>query len=207
MTEIDMASNEIIQQRKFDRKTWFKFGDDKVEFGYFDPSGEVTASAFYEAIDLENMTQVRVKAGRRYLWIALIFAFVAYLVLNASAERAFATVPLFVYVAFVLGIRFSNFLSVHITVLTVKAGSAIQRLRIINDTKHDEVVERLRAGWVARIRRLYATVRLDADQAQEAQRFRWMLDRKVIDETEYKRALTLIASASAPPSIESGKPN
>lgn len=75
----------------------------------------------------------------------------------------------------------------------------MQRLRIIDDAKHDKIVERLRAGWTMRVRKLYATVRQGADPGAEAQRFRWLLDRKVINEAEYQDAIGLIRWASAAP--------
>lgn len=194
-----MATDDTIEQRTFDRKTRFRFGEDKVEFRYVDPSGEVNASAFYEAVDLDNPTRVKVNASRQYLWIALALAVAATLGLGALGAKAWANVPVLVYVGFLIAVRFGGLLSVRIVVLPVTIGNAVQRLRIIDDSKHDRVIERLRAGWAARMRKLYATVRHDGDPAQEAQRFRWLLDRKVIDEAEYENAMSLIRWASAEP--------
>ncbi len=204
---IGTDSKDIIEQRAFGRRASFNFGEDKVEFQYVDPSGDVSASAFYEAIELENPTHVRVKTGGKYSLIALFLAFIVFFAMNSSPESAYSSVPLFICAGFTMVVRFTNIFSVRITILGVKVGSRIEKLRIINDAKLDEIMKRIRAGWVARIRKLYATVRIGADPAQETQRFRWMLDQKVIDAAEFQRALTIIGSATAQPNAGDSKLN
>jgi hypothetical protein len=156
---------------------------------------------------MENPTHVRVKTGGKYSWIVMFLAFAAFFAMNSSPESAYSSVPLFICAAFTTIVRFTNIVSVRITLFAVKVGSRIEKLSIINDAKQDEIMKRLRAGWVARIRKLYAKVRIGADPAQETQCFRWMLDQKVIDEAEFQRALTIIGSAMAQPSAGESKLN
>lgn len=198
-----MAGDDTIEQRAFGRRARFHFGEDKVEFRYADSSGEVSASAFYEAIDLDNPTRVRVNLSRQYLWIVLALAVATGFGLGSLGARALANIPLLLYVAFLLAVRFGGLFSVRIIVLSVTIGNAVTRLRVIEDAKRDKVLEGLRAGWTARMRKLHATVRNGADPAVESQRFRWLLDRKVINYAEYQNALALIQLASAPLSQES----
>lgn len=120
--EFNMADDDTIEQRAFDRKTRFRFGVDKVEFWYADPTGEVNTCAFYEAVDLENPTRVKVNASRRYTWIALAIAAAAAFGLDAAGAKAWANVPVLVYIGFLIAVRFGGLLSVRLIVLTVTIG-------------------------------------------------------------------------------------
>jgi hypothetical protein len=101
----------------------------------------------------------------------------------------FGSVALFVFLIFALVMRYGKLISVPLTIILVRGTSVANRIRIIQDKNHDRILERIRSGRIARLRKLHLAVDFDNDPAAEVKKFRRLLDQGIIDDTEYLRAI------------------
>jgi hypothetical protein len=189
--------DDVVTQRKFGRKTTIQFGEDRLGFTLSDPTGRVEGSVFYELIDPDNTSTVTVNAGQRYYPPVILVAVLA--VMGVSSLGApFAVIgclPVLIVIC-VWVLRFSRLISVTFTMLSVSKSGAVNRIRIIKDKQHDRILERIKAARIARIRRLHLAVNPAANPAEEAKKFKWLLDRGIIDEAEYRTAMGQLAPDS-----------
>jgi hypothetical protein len=194
-----MPEEEVIRQSRFGRTTEFRFGEDKLAFSLRDPSGEVSFSTFYNNIDLDNTSTVSVNAGRRYFLIGLVVT-VAVGVAIQSNVRSMAGYGLLlcviIYIAFLVVARTLKLFTVKFTILR-PSGQSGNLVRVIHDRNHDRIVARIKAGWVARLRKLHLAINPANPRTGEMQKFRWLLDHGVIDTAEYKGAIADLSAATA----------
>ena len=201
-----MNNEEVISQSRFGRRTTFQFGEDKLSFSISDQSGQATGAAFYEAIDTENCSTVTVKAGQRYFWMALFFA--VFLSIGFSNSEGllknYNAVPVFIFLGLAFFLRYGNVVSVPFTILPVQGATTSDRIRVIQDKNLDRILERIKSGRIARLRKLHLAVNTVNNPTAEANKFRWLLDQGVIDDAEYRRAISQIEALvqnSAPTQI------
>ena len=183
-----MSGEERITQSRWGSKTRFEFGEDKLEFGLRDFSGEATSSLFYNEIDLEHRSTVKVNVARRYYPVIVVVGVLAALILQMSAPwlRDLAFVPLVLAILTYLVLR--NAMTVTYTVLRRATGAGTP-IRIIHDRKHDKILQRIKSEWAKRVRKLHLAVNSANDPKLEAQKFKWLLDHEVISDAEYQAAM------------------
>jgi hypothetical protein len=205
-----MDTQEVIAQRRFGRATTFRFTEDKLEFSFTDRSGQVSGSAFYEAIDTENYAKVNVNVSPRFIWLGFLVVFFVTLGLSHvdGLSQLYAALPIYLYFAFVVFVRSTKFTSVPFTILSVAGTGAANRIRIINDKDHDSIITRIKVGRVARLRKLCLPVNASNTTATEAKKYRWLVDNGIIDQTEYLHAIAQLEGATqmSPPNWKAHEP-
>jgi hypothetical protein len=191
-----MSDGQEIVQSRFGYTNRFRFGEDQLKVTSRNRSGESTRSLNYEIINLDDSSTLKVKAGRRYgLLIALIGTALTMTIQYFCPGRLdFAVVAACVTVVAYFGLL--NVITLTFTLLQL-AGGAGEPIRIIHDKRHDEILQRIKSGWIARQRKLHLAVNSENAPKQEGRKFKWLLDQGVISDAEYQ---AVIAQLSARPS-------
>jgi hypothetical protein len=196
-----MSDDQEIVQSRFGYINRFRFGEDQLKFTSRDSSGEATRSINYETINLDKSSTLKINAGRRYsLLIVLIgTALTMAIQLLCPGRLDFAWAAAGVSVAAYFVLRYLHVITLTFTLLRLTgAGTPI---RITHDKHHDEVLQRIKSGWIARLRKLNLAVNFENAPKQEERKFKWLLDHGVISEAEYQGAIDrLSAHPSDPPS-------
>ena len=193
-----MSDDQEIVQSRFGYKNRFRFGEDQLTLTSRDSSGESTRSINYEAINPDSSSTLKVNAGRRYgLLVALIGTALTMAVQVTFPGRLdFATAAAVVSIAAYFVLVYRNVMTLTFTLLQ-PAGGAGTPIRIAHDKRHDEILQRIKSGRIARLRKLHLAVNSDNAPKQEARKFRWLLDEGAISKAEYELA---IAQLKADPS-------
>ena len=108
----------------------------------------------------------------------------------------FATAAAVVSIAAYFALRYLNVMTVTFTLLRLSKGAGAP-IRITHDTRYDDILKRIRSGWIARLRKLHLAVDFENAPKQEERKFKWLLEQGVISDAEYQGA---IARLSARPS-------
>jgi hypothetical protein len=96
--------------------------------------------------------------------------------------------------------RCLNLITVKFTILQPASAGGMP-IRIIHDEKHDEVLARIRSGWIARLRKLHLQIDVTNDAKTEARRFKWLLDHGVISDAEYQTAIARLSPDVSVPAV------
>lgn len=201
-----MSGEQEITQNRWGSKTRFQFGEDQLEFSLRDFSGEAASALKYENINLENKSTVTINVARRYYPLILIVGLLGAMILQISTPtvRELSLLPLLVAVLAYFVLRYLKVVVVKFTILRPASGAGTP-IRIIHDKKHDEVLQRIKSSWIARLRKLHLAVDFARDVKLEAQKFKWLLDHKVISDAEYQDAIARL-SPPASSSATEGEP-
>jgi hypothetical protein len=196
-----MSDDEEIVQSRFGYINRFHFGEDQLKFTARDSSGESTRSMNYETINLDGSSTLKLNAGKRYgLLIALIgtaFTMAVQSLYPGRLDFALAAASVSVAAYFVL--RYLNVMTLTFTLLRPTSGAGTP-IRITHDKYYDEVMQRIKSGWIARLRKLHLAVNFENAPKQEERKFKWLLDHGVISDAEYQGAIALLsAHPSGPP--------
>jgi hypothetical protein len=89
-------------------------------------------------------------------------------------------------------LRYLNVITLTFTLLRLTTGAGAP-IRITHDQHHDEVLQRIKSGWIARLRKLHLAVNFENGPKQEERRFNWLLDQGVISEAEYQGAIARLS--------------
>ena len=191
-----MSDDQEIVQSRFGYINRFHFGEDQLKFTSRDGGGESTCSINYEAINLDNSSTLKIKAGKRYgLLIVLVgtaLTMTIQVLCPGRLDFAVAAAAVSVAAYFVL----VNVITLTFTLLPAASGAGTP-IRITHDKHLDEVLQRIKSGRIARLRKLHLAVNFENGPKQEERKFKWLLDEGVISEAEYQDA---IARLSAHPS-------
>ena len=191
-----MSDDQEIVQSKFGYTNRFHFGEDQLKFTSRDSGGESTCSMNYEAINLDNSSTLKIKAGKRYgLLIVLIGTALTMTIQSLCPGRldfAVAAAAVSVAAYFVL----VNVITLTFTLLRAASGAGTP-IRITHDKHLDEVLQRIKSGRIARLRKLHLAVNFENGPKQEGRKFKWLLDDGVISEAEYQDAIARLSAHSS----------
>ena len=191
-----MSDDQEIVQSKFGYTNRFHFGEDQLKFTSRDSSGESTCSINYEAINLDNSATLKINAGKRYgLLIVLIGTALTMTIQSLCPGRldfAVAAAAVSVAAYFVL----VNVITLTFTLLRAASGAGTP-IRITHDKHLDEVLQRIKSGRIARLRKLHLAVNFENGPKQEGRKFKWLLDDGVISEAEYQDAIARLSAHSS----------
>jgi hypothetical protein len=191
-----MPDDQEIVQSRFGYTNRFHFGEDQLKFTSRDSSGESTCSANYDTINLDNSSTLKINAGRRYcLLIVLIgtaLTMSIQVLFRGRLDFACAAAAVTIAAYFVV----QNAITLTFTLLRPTSGTGML-IRITHDKRLDQVLQRIKSGRIARLRKLHLAVDFENAPKQEERKFKWLLDEGAISEAEYRGA---IARLSAHPS-------
>jgi hypothetical protein len=191
-----MSDDQEIVQSRFGYTNRFHFGEDQLKFTSRDSSGESTCSMNYEAINLDNSSTLKINAGKRYgLLIVLIGTALTMTIQSLCPGRldfAVAAAAVSVAAYFVL----VNVITLTFTLLRATSGAGTP-IRITHDKHLDEVLQRIKSGRIARLRKLHLAVNFENGPKQEGRKFKWLLDDGVISEAEYQDAIARLSAHSS----------
>jgi hypothetical protein len=190
-----MPDDREIVQSRFGYTNRIHFGQDQLKFISRDASGESTRSLNYEMINLDSSSTVKVNAARRYYLPILAVGIVSTIIIQSVCPRRLdlAWAATGISVAAYVVLRYLNMITVTFTLLRPTGGAGAP-IRIIHDKHHDEVLQRIKSGWIARLRKLHLAVNFENAPKQEERKFKWLVDHGAISEAEYQDA---VASLSA----------
>lgn len=191
-----MSDDQEIVQSRFGYTNRFHFGEDRLKFTSRDSSGESTCSINYEAINLDNSSTLKINAGKRYgLLIVLIGTALTMTIQSLCPGRldfAVAAAAVSVAAYFVL----VNVITLTFTLLRAASGAGTP-IRITHDKHLDEVLQRIKLGRIARLRKLHLAVNFENGPKQEGRKFKWLLDDGVISEAEYQDVIARLSAHSS----------
>lgn len=191
-----MSDDQEIVQSKFGYTNRFHFGEDQLKFTSRDSSGESTCSINYEAINIDNSSTLKINAGKRYgLLIVLIGTALTMTIQSLCPGRldfAVAAAAVSVAAYFVL----VNVITLTFTLLRAASGAGTP-IRITHDKHLDEVLQRIKSGRIARLRKLHLAVNFENGPKQGGRKFKWLLDDGVISEAEYQDAIARLSAHSS----------
>jgi hypothetical protein len=196
-----MSDDQEIVQSRFGYTNRFHFGEDQLRFTSRDSSGESTRSINYETINLDSSSTLKINAGKRYsLLIALIGTALTMTIKSLCPGRLdFAWAAAGVSVAAYFVLRYLNVITLTFTLLRLTSGAGTP-VRITHDKHCNDILQRIKSGWIARLRKLHLAVNFENPPKQEERKFKWLLDHEVISEAEYQGAIArLSAHASGLP--------
>jgi hypothetical protein len=193
-----MSDDRDIVQSRFGYVNRFYFGEDQLKFSARDSSGESTGSINYETINLDGGSTLKINAGKRYGLLVVLIGTALTMAIQVTfpGRLDFAWVAASVSVAAYFVLRYLNVLTVTFTLLRLTGGAGAP-IRIAHDKHYDDILRRIKSGWIARQRKLHLAVNFENAPKQEERKFKWLLDQGVISDAEYQAA---IARLSAHPS-------
>jgi hypothetical protein len=193
-----MSDDQEIVQSRFGYTNRFHFGEDQLKFTSRDSSGESTCSINYEAINLDNSSILKINAGKRYgLLIVLIGTALTMTIQFLCPGRLdFACAAATATIAAYFLLRYLNVITLTFTLLRPTSGTGTL-IRITHDTRHDEVLQRIKRGRIARLRKLHLAVDFENGPKQEERKFKCLLADGVISEAEYQDAIARLSSRSS----------
>lgn len=191
-----MSDDREIVQSRFGYINRFCFGDDQLKFASRDSSGELTRSIPYEAINLDSGSSLKINAGKRYsLLVALAgTALTMAIQVTFPGRLDYATAAAVVSVAAYFAVRYLNVMTVTFTLLRLSNGAGAP-LRITHDRRYDEILQRIKSGRIARLRKLHLAVNFENAPKQEGRKFRWLLEQGVISDAEYQGAIAQLSAS------------
>ena len=154
-----MSGDQKIIQSKFGYKNTFIFGEDQLEFSIRDASGEATRAVNYEAINFDSRSTFKINAGKRYYIIILMTGTVVTMTVQSMCPGRLdlAWLAAGISGAAYIVLRYLNVFTLTFTILRSTSGGGTP-IRITHDKFHDQVLERIKSGWIARMRRLHLAV-------------------------------------------------
>ncbi len=192
-----MSDDQEIVQSRFGYINRFRFGEGQLTFTSRD-SSELTRSINYEAINPDSSSTLKINAGKRYGFLIAIIGTALTMTIQVlhpgRADFALAAASAAVATYFLLVYR--NVMTLTFTLLQPADGAGTP-IRITHDKRYDEILQRIKSGRIARLRKLHLAVNFENAPKQEARKFKWLLDEGAISEAEYQEA---IARLSANPS-------
>jgi hypothetical protein len=153
-----LDAQEIIQSR-FGYTNRFHFGEDQLKVTSQDASGESTRSLNYEFINLDANAKTKINAGKRYYVLILVVATVATMTIQTMfpGRLDFAWAAASISVAIYCVLRYLNPFTVTFTLLRPTSGAGTP-IRITHDKHYDDVLQRIKSGRIARLRKLHLAV-------------------------------------------------
>jgi hypothetical protein len=106
------------------------------------------------------------------------------------ADFALAAASAAVVAYFLLVYR--NIMTLTFTLLQPADGAGTP-IRITHDERYDEILQRIKSGRIARLRKLHLAVNFENAPKQEARKFKWLLDEGAISEAEYQDAIARLS--------------
>lgn len=191
-----MLNDQEIVQSRFGYTNRFRFGEDKLTFTSRDGSGESSRSINYEAIDPGCNSTLKINAGKRYSFLIAIVGTALTMTIQilrpGRADLALAAASAAVAAYFALVYR--SVMTLTFTLLQ-QADGAGTPIRITHDKRYDEILQRIKSGRIARLRKLHLAVNSENAPKQEARKFKWLLDEGAISEAEYQDAITRLSAS------------
>lgn len=167
----------IVQQKKFGNEHTFDFGENEVNFAFKDRSGSGDVDIDYGAIPEKTSTQIERNEWLRnvgLLWLLIGGFQVTFALLN---DRPLSGTGFWVLVGSICLAAY-KWRQVRYTVFNTDQGS----LFIIDDARHDQIVEELVSRKRERLLQLYGEIDPSNDAARETEKFRWLHKRGVISD-------------------------
>jgi hypothetical protein len=188
-----MSDDQEIVQSRFGYTNRFHFGEDQLKFTSRDSTGESTFSTNYDAINLDSSSTLKINAGRRYcLLVVLIGTALTMSIqvlfrgrLDFACAAAAATIAAYLVVQKAITLTF--------TLLRPTNGTGTL-IRITHDRHLDQVLQRIKSGRIARLRKLHLAANFENAPKQEARKFKWLLDEGAISEAEYQEAIARLST-------------
>jgi hypothetical protein len=194
-----MSDDQEIVQRRFGYANRFQFGEDQLKFTARDSSGESTRSIHYETIDLDKSSTLKINAGKRYgLLVALAgTALTMAIQVTFPGRLDYATAAAGVSVAVYVALRYLNIMTLTFTLLPLSDGAG-KAIRITHDGRYDGIVQRIKSGRIARLRKLHLAVNVENAPRLEGRKFKWLLEQGVISDAEYQGAVVQLSASGLP---------
>jgi hypothetical protein len=188
-----MLDDREIVQSKFGYINRFRFGEDQLTFTSRD-SSESTRAINYEAINTDSSSTLKINAGKRYSFLIAIIGTALTMTIQilrpGRADFALAAASAAVVAYFLLVYR--NIMTLTFTLLQPADGAGTP-IRITHDKRYDEILQRIKSGRIARLRKLHLAVNFENAPKQEARKFKWLLDEGAISEAEYQDAIARLS--------------
>ena len=180
-----MTEPHHIRQARSGYKREFTFGSEKLTCKLRDPSGEREFSVPYEAIDVSSPSTLTLYKTPLVGWLFLlgVLCCIGAATAGGAGLPDLVSTSLFAFGMLLFGValanRWTGWFSAKFTVLRISPPppGTNAALMIINDQKHDEVMETLRGKWKERLKTLYGRANPNADHTQESTRLAWLRDR------------------------------
>ena len=157
-----------------------------------------TRSINYETINLDSNSTLKINAGKRYSFLIAIIGTAVTMTIQilcpGRVDFALAAASAAVVAYFVLVYR--NVMTLTFTLLQPADGVGTP-IRITHDKRYDELLQRIKSGRIARLRKLHLAVNLENAPKQEERKFKWLLDQGAISEAEYQGAIAQLSAHAA----------
>ncbi|HEU5046232.1 MAG TPA: hypothetical protein VFT64_00140 [Rickettsiales bacterium] len=180
---------ETITQKKHGVTLKFEFGDEDALFSYNDRSGALSSRFRYEDVDVAKPTSATMRYSYFYRTGMFLYMFsLAVALLHPSffphlTEVAGTAIDVISSVLILSGIALCLWrVEVRYTLLNVADG----KIRIMDGTHHDRIMEMIKTRWRARMRELHGFVNFANDREKEMQKFAWLKQIGVIDAEEFQ---------------------
>jgi predicted nucleic acid-binding Zn ribbon protein len=176
-----------IEQKKYSNTVNFSFTDDSLRYSIKDAQGKRTFSVEYGEIPQEDYDEFIEQNGWfrnvGILWMLLG----GFIVVNNLVQNGTSTISLWLILgALCLGVYI--FTKVTFTVINTNSGSIFL---ICDDKKKlilDEIDKRRKKQWL----QWYGTVNHENDLDSEIEKFKWLLEKGVVDLNEYNSLIKQI---------------
>lgn len=178
---------EIVQKKKSNKHT-FTFHDDYFNFAYEDKSGSGDNDMNYADFPKKSSVQIEENQWLRnvgYLWIALgvfIFGHAIYISAPLSGKGFWIMMG----VGCVIWAHFSK---VKYSVFRFDRGDVF----VIQDGKHDEIIEELNKRRKIQLLNWYGEVNPENEIKNEIGKFKWLAEQDVMTKEESERKIAQVA--------------
>lgn len=190
-----------LMQRRIGLRFRFSAGENSLKYSARDYSGERTVDIPYEAINLSQPAYVTLTATpllRRLFGGALLLLLMAAAV--GAFDRDLAIIWLFValpfFVAAIVG-KLTGWSNIELKLFDLQPlpPGARGPMRVIDDSRGDEIIAIIKEARKTKLRRLYGEANLAADASVEVARITWLRDEDIISDAEWKLEVDKINSA------------
>ncbi|MEO1658049.1 MAG: hypothetical protein AAFR65_10025 [Pseudomonadota bacterium] len=192
-----MQGEKVFSQKKRDERYELKFEDEEIVFNGNDGQSTWVVRQQYEQVPFDSSTFQAKNTWFRnvgFIWLAIgtlqIFAWLPEASLTSFPFLWPALGAGFVTAFYLLQRKYTFF------------DSDAGRIVVLQDEQHDEIVTEIEQRRNEQILSRYGQVLIDNDPERERSRFKFLLDRGVIDEPRYNEALREIEQADVPDLLE-----
>jgi hypothetical protein len=174
---------EIVQKKKSIKHT-FSFYDDYFNYAYADKSGSGDTDFNYADFPTKSSVQIELNEWLRnvgYLWMALgvfQFAYAVYMEASLSGKGFWILVG-------VVCVLWAYISKVKYSVFKAERGNIF----VIQDKRHDEIVDELTKRRKLQLLDWYAEVNPKNDLDNEIEKFKWLAAQGVITEEESEKKI------------------
>ena len=178
-----------IRQNKASCRTNFSFESDRISYSVATPRGKTSFSVEYASIPYNEFLEIE----ERTEWFKNVGMFLSLVGIGLSVMRWMDSESLSSLMWIPIGICFILlyiFRKVAYTVIDTECG----RIFVIQDKKHDLILDKIAFGRKSQWREWYGAVNIDADPGSEIKKFKWLLEREAITPSEFSQRVSEISS-------------